>query len=150
MRPLLETHPGYTGHFKSLIENMNVTVMDREREGKFFLLCITTYKRSWQIKLTLAWNVMAMFRYRRSAMICVADLNEDDEIQSFLAEHFSGAIKAGLVSVFRGPLDGWDASRAKNSIHFAAAIKMSEATLSNLFPELHARRHGPSIVTQHI
>ena len=67
-------------------------------------------------------------------MLFIANLNpeEDTELDDFFNEHCSLAHDLNYFHVFRGTIPGWDASRCKNSVHYAALEFLEKASLDFL------------------
>ena len=124
---LCSAEPDKALNLDSLCQNINVVHLEVP-SGMVVAFCVTAYKRSWQLKLSLPWNLMTMYPYRHVAALSVADLNpvEDKELEEFFTTFCGQAQALGFLSVFKGSVPGWDASRCKNSIHFAALEKLQQ------------------------
>ncbi len=85
-----------------------------------FGLCITSYKRTYQLVQTLPFTVLLCHAYK-NVTVYLADYNEDDELQSFVSSALARSVAAGRLVYLRGSIKGWDASLCKNGVHFAAA-----------------------------
>ena len=115
-------------HLISLTQNINIVHLELPKTIVAF--CVTTYKRSWQLKLSLPWNLLTLYPYRHRAHLFIADLNEegDSELEDFFAANCGLAQKIGLLTIFRGTIPGWDASRCKNAVHYAALHKLEQVS----------------------
>ncbi len=98
------------------------------------VLAVTTYKRKWQLKATLAANLLTALPWRQTVKWVIADLNDpdSDEESDRLAEWIGMKARISLtldqLRYFRRRAPGhdrfigWHASVAKNSA-FAAALQ---------------------------
>ena len=120
-------------HLEALCQNINVVDVSFT-SSRILAFCVTTFKRSWQLKLSLPWNLLSLFPHRKNAMLFIANLNpeEDTELDEFFTEHCALAHELNYFHVFRGSIAGWDASRCKNSVHYAALAFLEEASLDFL------------------
>ena len=130
--PLCSAEPDKALHLDSLCQNVNLVHLEVPSD-MVVAFCITTYKRTWQLKLSLPWNLMTLYPYRRVAALFVADLNpaEDTELDEFFTSVCGQAQALGILNVFKGSIPGWDASRCKNSVHFAALQKLQQVLSSS-------------------
>jgi len=95
-------------------------------------LCVTTYKRSWQLASVLPINLVCTWKWMGMVVWFLADLNpagSDDrrEVEKLVASgSCRAAAQCGFLRVFQLQDDdakwkGWHASVAKNTIHRVAA-----------------------------
>ena len=104
-------------HLDSLCQNINVVNLSLQSE-LILVFCVTSYKRSWQLKLSLPWNLLTLYPVRKNVRLFIADLNpeEDTELEDFFRDYCSLAHEWNYLHVFRGSILGWDASRCKNAL----------------------------------
>ena len=92
------------------------------------MLCIPTFKRTWQIRQTLPINIVLAWKFRHLVHFIVADLNHpvDRDIERLMCRCEAGT-SIGLVRHFRRSVpetDGfthWHASKGKNTAHAMGA-----------------------------
>jgi len=92
-------------------------------------LCVTTFKRTYQLKECLPQNVLLTWPYRSRVRWVVLDLNdgqEQEEVRTFIQDNFVVPIVAGHLVYFRAPQPYWHASWAKNASHSAAMTLMGD------------------------
>ena len=89
------------------------------------VFCVTTYKRTWQLKITICANLVLTWRFRPWVTWVLVDLNplEDLEVHNFVGEKCRPALWAKHLQLYKvddATWTDWHASRAKNSSHMAA------------------------------
>jgi len=92
-------------------------------------LCVTTFKRTYQLKECLPQNVLLTWPYRSRVRWVVLDLNdgqEQEEVRTFIQDNFLVPIVVGHMVYFRAPQPYWHASWAKNTSHSAAMTLMGD------------------------
>ena len=92
-------------------------------------LCVTTFKRTYQLKECLPQNVLLTWPYRSRVRWVVLDLNEGQEqedVRRFIQDNFLVPIVVGHMVYFRAPQPYWHASWAKNASHSAAMTLMGD------------------------
>ncbi len=86
------------------------------------VLCTTTYKRTHQLLQAFPVGLCRALHKRRSVFWALADFNQSDEVQDFVAE-LSMTLRIGFVKYVR-PVKAWKTwhcSVAKNTAHKATA-----------------------------
>ena len=128
---LCQHMPDRQPHLESLSQNINIVDVTRNSEW-VVAFCTTTFKRSWQLKFSLPWNLLTLYPHRAHAMLFVADLNgeEDTELTDFFRDHCQLAHELNYLHILSGSIPGWDASRAKNAVHFGALEFLEQAAAS--------------------
>lgn len=88
-------------------------------------MCTSSFRRTWQVALTIPWNVLAILPFRGQVRLFVGDCNQgESDLEMFLSDKCQQAIDAGFIRVFRCQVPGWNASTCKNAIHFAAVAAL--------------------------
>lgn len=98
-------------------------------------LCTGTYMRTWQLLDVLAGNVLATWPYRAQFTWFVVDFNtdpgENQAILQGILTNCAAAWKAKHIRLFRCPVQGWHASKCKNTTHMVP-IRTGHATLTEM------------------
>ena len=103
------------------------------------MLCIPSFKRSWQIKQTLPINLVLAWPLRHIVTFVLADLNHplDEEIRHLMTK-CDVALRCGFLRHYRRHVpeeDGfnyWHASVGKNTAHACAATLANRSILVEL------------------
>ena len=85
------------------------------------ILCLTTFKRNWQIKLTLEINVQHTWHWRSRVTWVIVDFNEDMEVSQWIVDKMGFALRVGHIILLR-PVKPWKvfhSPMAKNTAHMA-------------------------------
>ncbi len=86
-------------------------------------LCITTFKRLWQLRLALPIVLRAVLVKARNVRVYLGDFNPgtDTSTLRWLADTYPTTIEHGLLKLFTSTHQYWHACIMKNGIHYAAA-----------------------------
>ena len=85
------------------------------------ILCLTTFKRNWQLKLTLEINVQHTWHWRSRVTWVIVDFNEDMEVSQWIVDKMGFALRVGHIILLR-PVKPWKvfhSPMAKNTAHMA-------------------------------
>ncbi len=100
--------------------------------------CVTCFKRGWQLKCALCWNLVFAWRWRAVVsfhVVVFEDSTESGPLVAWLQEHCAAALKSGLLFLYRGKsMPYWFCPGAKNTSHRVAHLN---ATASAIPPEQH-------------
>ena len=126
LAPLQRAPPQTTGLADALLASTGFT--EAGLPAKCVCYCMTTMRRSWQIRMTLAWNVIAIWPYRHNATLVVGDFNQDDELCQWILDNFAVPLSLGVLRLWRSTaVPFWHASVCKNAVHEAAMRMFIEA-----------------------
>ena len=91
---------------------------DYEKQLSF---CITSLKRTDQIKITLPKNLEDNRKDSAIIEFVLIDFNRDDELHNYIMEQFEPDLKSGYLKYFHTrELLYWNAAIAKNTSHYYA------------------------------
>ena len=126
-------HIDIPGLIDDLVMKVNAIPEDvNGMTGIRLALCSTTLCRNFQTLVALPTVLLACWPYRRLVRVFVADFNKDSTLFDFVGHHLHEALDAGLLKYrWSHSLKYWDASRAKNAIHFEA-IRCGAKAVMNL------------------
>jgi len=125
LRPYTDTH------IKTLHDPEEMMPPPSVKTGTHLALCVSTMRRTWQVKLALAQNVLASWPLRNYCTWYLADLNDHstsqadhDELWLWLQEFCAVPMMLGHIRYFRvrGTNEFWHASVGKNTSHGLPAI----------------------------
>ena len=87
-------------------------------------LCVSTFKRNFQLKEALALNMAQTWAWRRRATWCIFDANSDTELMEWTGEYFRVALQTGHIIWLRAvtPWETFHCSVAKNTAHMSGFL----------------------------
>ncbi len=124
---MVEKNPNMKDWLARLEENIAVQ-QDLGRGGGIHIaLYSTSLKRTWQAKLTLPWNVLALWPFRAYASLWMGDFNsaEDAELREFVLTTLQEPVRVGALRLLHTQeLEYWHASRCKNAVAHGALSRL--------------------------
>ena len=87
-------------------------------------LCVTTFKRDFQLREVLALNVAQTWPWRRRVTWCIFDPNSETGLLEWVGEHFRVALQTGHIIWLRAetPWETFHCSVAKNTAHMQGVL----------------------------
>ena len=112
-------------HFRkegpSLLEDRVRTKQPRNRMA---VLCSTCFRRGFQVKKILAWNLLTMLPYRDVVRYDLVLFGPDEEdtkdVLEFVRKKLAWPMKTGLLRIALAPMTYWSCPEAKNTAHVFA------------------------------
>ena len=101
--------------------------------------CATCFRRGWQVKQVLPWNLLTMLPYRDVVRYDLVLFGRDEEdtkdVLEFVRLKLSWATTTNLLRVATAPMEFWSCPEANNTAHVFAATCLEdggEATKTKL------------------
>lgn len=136
---LQQPDPNFGHAFKTMADAMPTSAgwdYDATHKTKI-VLCISTFRRTEQLRRALAINLITMWPMRNLISIVLVSFNDEPEgaeLRKILNSHFQMALSHGVLRYFEKsePWDGWHASVGKNTSHRVACGCYPDSVLVNL------------------
>ena len=104
--------------------------------GRVVAFCVTCMRRGWQLKETLAWNILNALPYGSSCKFFIVLFNKNDpdtvDVLKWL-EDFDSLKKRKILHVATAEMPYWDCPQAKNTAHKFAMKKCAKDGYQHTF-----------------
>ena len=119
---LIEHIPERHRHVKGLLDRITDEMPTHpEVEDRIAVFCGTCFRRGFQVKKVLPWNLLTMLPYRdvvRYDLMLFGPEEEDTkDVLNFIHKKLNWAIQARILRVAVAPMKCWSAPEAKNTSH---------------------------------
>ena len=120
---------------RSVLERVRAETPNAEYPGKFTqqrmaVFCSTCFRRGFQLKQVLAWNLLSMLPYRDVVRfdLVLFGPDEDDtkDVLEFVRKKLAWPMKTGLLRVALAPMQYWSCPDAKNTAHVFATTSPAD------------------------
>lgn len=95
-----------------------------DAKGRMAVFCSTCFRRGFQVKRVLPWNLLTMMQYRDVVRYDLMLFNPDDpdtkDVLEFVRQNLGWAVKTGLLRIGVAPMEWWSCPEAKNTAHVFA------------------------------
>ena len=108
--------------------------------GSTVVLCSTNFRRGFQMKQVLPWNLMMVRRFPKAIMVVVLFGPDDpDTVDSltWIQKELGFALRSGELIVGLAPMKYWSSPEAKNTAHVFAKQLLSNPVGHGLRVESH-------------
>jgi len=93
-------------------------------DGRQAVLCSHCFRRGFQLKRVLPWNLLTMLPYRdvvRYDLVLFGPEEDDtNDVLDFIQKNLGWAVRTGLLRVATAPMRFWSSPEAKNTSHVFA------------------------------